>query len=74
MSKRSRSRRPVKAARKVKRVVRAAKRRPGRAKPPKRSPRIGAPATLVSTEWLAAQLALARHLAKNNATFYGAFW
>jgi thiosulfate/3-mercaptopyruvate sulfurtransferase len=57
MSKRSRSRRPVKAARKVKRVVRAAKRRPGRAKPPKRSPRIGAPATLVSTEWLAAQLA-----------------
>jgi thiosulfate/3-mercaptopyruvate sulfurtransferase len=57
MSKRSRSRRPVKAARKVKRVVRAAKRRPGRGKPPKRSPRIGAPATLVSTEWLAAQLA-----------------
>jgi len=57
MSKRSRSRRPVKAARKVKRVVRAAKRRPGRAKPPQRSPRIGAPATLVSTEWLAAQLA-----------------
>jgi thiosulfate/3-mercaptopyruvate sulfurtransferase len=57
MSKRSRSRRPVKAARKVKRVARAAKRRPGRAKPPKRSPRIGAPATLVSTEWLAAQLA-----------------
>jgi thiosulfate/3-mercaptopyruvate sulfurtransferase len=57
MSKRSRSRRPVKAARKVKRVVRAAKRRPGRAKPPKRSPRIGAPATLVSTGWLAAQLA-----------------
>ncbi|HEV8226958.1 MAG TPA: rhodanese-like domain-containing protein [Methylomirabilota bacterium] len=57
MSKRSRSRRPVKAARKVKRVARAAKRRPGRAKPPKRSPRIGAPATLVSTGWLAAQLA-----------------
>src|SRR5213593_1930122 len=57
MSKRSRSRRPVKAARKVKRVVRAAKRRPGRAKPPRRSPRIGAPASLVSTEWLAAQLA-----------------
>ena len=57
MSKRSRSRRPVKAARKVKRVVRAAKRRSGRAKPPKPSPRIGAPATLVSTEWLAAQLA-----------------
>jgi thiosulfate/3-mercaptopyruvate sulfurtransferase len=57
MSKRSRSRRPVKATRKVKRVVRAAKRRPGRAKPPKRSPRIGAPASLVSTEWLAAQLA-----------------
>jgi thiosulfate/3-mercaptopyruvate sulfurtransferase len=57
MSKRSRSRRPVKAARKVKRVARAAKRRPGRAKPPQRSPRIGAPATLVSTEWLAAQLA-----------------
>jgi thiosulfate/3-mercaptopyruvate sulfurtransferase len=58
MSKRSRPRRPVKAARKVKRAVRAAKRRPGRAKPPKRSPRIGAPATLVSTEWLAAQLAV----------------
>ena len=57
MSKRSRPRRPVKAARKVKRAVRAPKRRPGRAKPPKRSPRIGAPATLVSTEWLAAQLA-----------------
>lgn len=57
MSKRSRPRRPVKAARKVKRAVRAAKRRPGRAKPPKRSPRVGAPATLVSTEWLAAHLA-----------------
>src|SRR5438034_3403618 len=57
MSKRSRSRRPVKAARKGKRAMRAAKRRPGRAKPPSRSPRIGAPATLVSTEWLAAQLA-----------------
>ena len=57
MSKRSRSRRPVKAARKGKRAMRAAKRRPGRAKPPRRSPRIGAPATLVSTEWLAAQLA-----------------
>ena len=57
MSKRSRPRRPVKAARKVKRAVRAPKRRPGRAKPSKRSPRIGAPATLVSTEWLAAQLA-----------------
>jgi thiosulfate/3-mercaptopyruvate sulfurtransferase len=57
MSRRSRPRRPVKAARKVKRAVRAPKRRPGRAKPPKRSPRIGAPATLVSTEWLAAQLA-----------------
>ncbi len=56
MSKRSRPRRPVKAARKVKRAVRAAKRRPGRAKPSKRSPRVGAPATLVSTEWLAAQL------------------
>jgi thiosulfate/3-mercaptopyruvate sulfurtransferase len=57
MSKRSRPRRPVKAARKVKRAVRGPKRRPGRAKPPKRSPRSGAPATLVSTEWLAAQLA-----------------
>jgi thiosulfate/3-mercaptopyruvate sulfurtransferase len=57
MSKRSRSRRPVKAARKVKRAGRAPKRRPGRAKPSKRFPRIGAPATLVSTEWLAAQLA-----------------
>jgi len=57
MSKRSRPRRPVKAARKVKRAGRAPKRRPGRAKPSKRSPRIGAPATLVSTEWLAAQLA-----------------
>lgn len=57
MSKRSRPRRPVKAARKVKRAVRAPKRRPRRAKPPKRSPQIGAPATLVSTEWLAAQLA-----------------
>lgn len=56
MSKRSRPRRPVKAARKVKRAVRAPKRRPGRAKPPKRSPRVGVPATLVSTEWLAAQL------------------
>jgi len=57
MSKRSRPRRPVKAVRKVKRAGRAPKRRPGRAKPSKRSPRIGAPATLVSTEWLAAQLA-----------------
>jgi thiosulfate/3-mercaptopyruvate sulfurtransferase len=57
MSKRSRPRRPVKATRKVKRAVRAAKRRLGRAKPPKRTPRIGAPTTLVSTEWLAAQLA-----------------
>lgn len=57
MSKRSRPRRPVKAVRKVKRGGRAPKRRPGRAKPSKRSPRIGAPATLVSTEWLAAQLA-----------------
>jgi thiosulfate/3-mercaptopyruvate sulfurtransferase len=56
MSKRSRPRRPVKAVRKVKRAGRAPKRRPGRAKPSKRSPRIGA-ATLVSTEWLAAQLA-----------------
>ena len=57
MSRRSRPRRPVKAVRKVKRAGRAPKRRPGRAKPSKRSPRIGAPATLVSTEWLAAQLA-----------------
>jgi len=57
MSKRSRPRRPVEAVRKVKRAGRAPKRRPGRAKPSKRSPRIGAPATLVSTEWLAAQLA-----------------
>ena len=56
MSKRPRPRRPVKGARKVKRAMRAAKRRPGRAKPPKRSPRVGAPATLVSTEWLAAHL------------------
>ena len=60
MSKRSRPRRPVKAVRKVKRAGRAPKRRPGRAKPSKRSPRIGAPATLVSTEWLAAQLARPR--------------
>ncbi len=57
MSKRSRPRGPVKAARKIKRSARAAKRRPGRAKPPTRSARIEAPATLVSTEWLAAQLA-----------------
>jgi thiosulfate/3-mercaptopyruvate sulfurtransferase len=57
MSKRSRPRGPVKAARKVKRPARAAKRRPGRAKPPTRSARIEAPATLVSTDWLAAQLA-----------------
>jgi len=57
MGKRSRPRGPVKAARKVKRSARAAKRRPGRAKPPTRSARIEAPATLVSTEWLAAQLA-----------------
>src|SRR6266511_2614478 len=57
MGKRSRPRGPVKAARKVKRSARAAKRRPGRAKPPRRSARMEAPATLVSTEWLAAQLA-----------------
>jgi len=57
MGKRSRRRRPPKAARKPKRAARAAARLPMRAKPPRRSARTAPAETLVSTEWLAAQLA-----------------
>jgi thiosulfate/3-mercaptopyruvate sulfurtransferase len=61
MGSRSRPRRSrrhtVKVARKAKGSARAAKRRPARTKPVRRSVQIKAPGTLVSTEWLAAQLA-----------------
>jgi len=54
---RPRRRRTVKVARKAKGSTPAAKRRPARAKPARRSVQIKAPGALVSTEWLAARLA-----------------
>lgn len=54
---RPRRRRAVKVARKAKSSARAAKRRPARAKLARRSVQIKTPDALVSTEWLAAQLA-----------------
>ncbi|HUO64785.1 MAG TPA: hypothetical protein VMT97_13815, partial [Terriglobales bacterium] len=47
----------MKVARKAKGSTPAAKRRPARAKPARRSVQIKAPGALVSTEWLAARLA-----------------
>ena len=64
MGSRSRPRRPrrrtVKIARKAKGSARATKRRPARTKPARRSVQANTPGTLVSTEWLAAQLARPR--------------